>query len=70
MFKRGRFVSSYELATGDLVFFQSHFRGVDHVGIYIDDSQFVHASSHGVRKDTLKLPYYKRRFIGGRRVIK
>ena len=70
MFKRGRFVSSYELATGDLVFFQSHFRGVDHVGIYIDDSQFVHASSHGVRKDTLELPYYKRRFIGGRRVIK
>jgi len=70
MFKCGRFVSSYELATGDLVFFQSRFRGVDHVGIYIDNSQFVHASTHGVRKDTLELPYYKRRFVGGRRVIR
>jgi cell wall-associated NlpC family hydrolase len=52
-----------ELAEGDLVFFHTN-RSFGHVGIYIGNDEFVHASSKRkvVRIDSLNSPYYQKRF--------
>ncbi|MBI4633154.1 MAG: C40 family peptidase [Deltaproteobacteria bacterium] len=53
-----------ELEAGDLVFFNTR-RLLGHVGIYIGNNEFVHASSRkrGVRIDSLETPYYNRHFV-------
>jgi peptidoglycan endopeptidase LytE len=60
----GMRVPRQELAEGDLLFFNTR-KAVGHVGIYIGNNEFVHASSRkkGVRVDNLNTPYYDRRFI-------
>ena len=52
-----------ELEEGDLVFFQTR-RPIGHVGIYIGNHEFVHASrrSKVVRIDSLDMPYFQKRF--------
>jgi cell wall-associated NlpC family hydrolase len=71
-FKTGRDVDRNEISEGDLLFFKtrSH-RYPSHVGIYIGDNQFIHASrsERRVSIDSLDEPYYKRRFIGAKRLI-
>jgi lipoprotein Spr len=53
-----------ELAEGDLVFFNTR-GGVSHVGIYLHNNKFVHAStSGGVTISDLAEPYWEKRFIG------
>ncbi len=59
-----------DLKFGDLVFFNTR-RGIKpgHVGIYIGDHLFAHASrSNGVIVSSLDEEYYSRRFMGGRRI--
>ncbi len=53
-----------ELEAGDLVFFKTR-QLLGHVGIYIGDNKFVHASSRnkGVRIDSLEEPYYNKHFV-------
>jgi LysM repeat protein len=53
-----------ELAEGDLIFFNTR-RAFGHVGIYIGNNEFVHASSvkRKVRVDSLDTPYFDRRFV-------
>lgn len=53
-----------ELIEGDLLFFNTR-RKLGHVGIYIGNNKFVHASSRnrGVRIDSLNTPYFDRRFV-------
>ena len=62
----GMKVAKGELAEGDLVFFNTR-RAFGHVGIYIGNNQFVHASSgkkdRHVRIDSLDKPYYNKRFV-------
>jgi hypothetical protein len=71
----GTTVSFDELQKGDLVFFDTEhkFRGkVNHVGIYIGDGKFIHASSAGKRvmiTSFKEKPFYKQRFLRGERVI-
>ena len=36
--------SFYDAVPGDLFFYNSHGRGVDHVAIYIGDNKILHAS--------------------------
>jgi LysM repeat protein len=57
-------VSRSELVEGDLLFFNTR-RKLGHVGIYIGNNEFVHASSRkrGVRVDNLNMPYYNKRFV-------
>ena len=56
------------LKEGDLVFFNTH-GGVSHVGLYLDNDYFVHASSsEGVTISSLNDHYYAKRFICGGRV--
>ncbi|QQS34950.1 MAG: C40 family peptidase [Ignavibacteriales bacterium] len=59
-----------ELKFGDLVFFNTRRRvKPGHVGIYIGDNLFAHASSKkGVIVSSLDLDYYSKRFMGGRRM--
>ncbi len=71
-FKVGENISKYDLQFGDLVYFNTTKRSYPgHVGIYLGDDQFVHASrSLGVTVSSLEDPYYKKRFIGARRLEK
>jgi len=67
---RGQKVTRWNLKTGDLVFFNT--RGyISHVGIYIGDQHFIHASSGGrkVMESSLNDAYYGNRFLFGKRII-
>jgi cell wall-associated NlpC family hydrolase len=66
----GSVVASHQLLPGDLVFFQIHRDGADHVGIYVGDGEFVHAPRKGaaVRQESLANPWWGRRLLTGRRV--
>jgi cell wall-associated NlpC family hydrolase len=66
----GRRVLESRLQPGDLVFFQTYAEGASHVGIYLGDGHFVHASvSNGVRVDSLSENYYSSRYLGARRAV-
>jgi hypothetical protein len=73
--KVGGYVSFSQLKQGDMVFFDTshkHKGGVNHVGIYLGDGNFIHASSGGKRvmiTNFNKKRFYKNRFLWGRRVI-
>jgi cell wall-associated NlpC family hydrolase len=60
----GLCVPRNELTEGDLLFFNTR-RKLGHVGIYIGNNEFVHASSRkrGVRIDNLNTPYFDKRFV-------
>lgn len=61
-------IKKEELKEGDLVFFNTH-GGVSHVGLYLENNYFVHASSsQGVTISNLDDNYYAKRFICGGRV--
>ena len=58
-FYAGTPIKKSQLRPGDLVFFETYTKGISHVGIYIGNSKFIHASSRGcVRVDSLNKPYY------------
>jgi cell wall-associated NlpC family hydrolase len=70
LYQYGRTVGPSDLLLGDLVFFErvENF-GVSHVGIYIGELQFVHASStSGVIISKMNDSYYRTRFVGAKRV--
>jgi len=72
--KNGAPVSKESLAAGDLVFFSnSGNKNIQHVGIYIGDSKFIHASSgkkYQVTISSLNENYYLKNYVGACRVIK
>jgi cell wall-associated NlpC family hydrolase len=57
---------------GDLVFFKNvRGRGVDHVGIFLGNNRFVHASTKkGVIVSDLDEDYYHQRYVGSCRFAK
>jgi len=72
--KVGEYVRYENLQRGDMVFFDTkkHRSGkVTHVGIYLGNNNFIHASSAGkkvVIYNFNKKQFYKKRFLWGRRV--
>lgn len=68
--QEGEKISRRELKPGDLVFFNTLRRAFSHVGIYLGDNRFIHASS-AIRGDVmisdLSAKYWAKRFEGGRR---
>lgn len=64
-------VTRDELTPGDLVFFRSSGRRVDHVGIYAGDGRFIHAPSKGavVTYAYLDDPYYRAHFVSAGRLL-
>jgi lipoprotein Spr len=67
--KQGSQAFPVKLMPGDLLFFQMS-PDERHVGVYIGNEQFVHAStSKGVMISDLKKDYWKIRFKTARRVI-
>ena len=69
-YTQGCIVERDELLPGDLVFFRNTYRGgISHVGIYLGDDSFIHASRQGVAVTSLSEPYWTKRFAGARRVV-
>jgi len=58
-----------ELQEGDLVFFKIHSRSISHVGIYLGNGRFAHASSRGVAISSLDDDYYSHYFYKGGRLL-
>ncbi|WP_238714763.1 MULTISPECIES: C40 family peptidase [Tenebrionibacter/Tenebrionicola group] len=67
--KQGQRISVSDLRPGDLVFFQTkpHTR---HVGVYIGEEKFIHASSSmGVTMSSLENNYWIHHFEAARRIL-
>ncbi|MEY3089758.1 MAG: hypothetical protein RL113_74 [Pseudomonadota bacterium] len=70
--KYGKYVKREELKRGDLIFFDTskeHRGYVNHVGIYLGDNRFIHASSAKKKVVISKLEknFYSQRYKGARR---
>ncbi|TVR40044.1 MAG: hypothetical protein EA394_08790 [Bacteroidia bacterium] len=66
---QSRRISRRNLQEGDLLFFRTKGRSISHVGIYLGNGYFAHASkSRGVIVSSLTEDYYNKRFARGGRV--
>jgi cell wall-associated NlpC family hydrolase len=67
--KIGKAVELSELKFGDLIFFNTTGESASHVGIYLGDDLFAHASvSLGVTISSLQSSYYVKRYESARRI--
>jgi cell wall-associated NlpC family hydrolase len=68
--KLGKSIELSELKFGDLIFFNTTGESASHVGIYLGDDLFAHASvSLGVTISSLQSSYYAKRYECARRII-
>jgi hypothetical protein len=70
-YETSRHIHRDELQEGDLVFFHTlgRRRAVTHVGVYLRNNKFIHASVSGVMISDLSEGYYEKHFIGSGRVL-
>lgn len=68
--KEGIKIEKDKLREGDLVFFKTNGKSISHVGIYVGDGKFAHASStKGITITSLDDKYYAKRYVTARRVL-
>ena len=66
----GKKISKYQLRTGDVVFFKTAYN-TRHVGIYLENNTFMHAStSKGVTISSLNNDYWRNHYYMSRRFVK
>lgn len=71
-YQKGTWVSKGSLKKGDFVFFSTYAPGASHVGIYLGNDQFIHASSGAGKVIISKLfanTYYSSHYIGAKRML-
>ncbi len=69
--RQGYGIDRNSLRYGDLVFFRTDGRGASHVGIFVGYKEFIHSSaSSGVIISSMNDKYWKRRFVGARRILR
>jgi len=64
----GKEVKKTELIPGDLVFFKTS-KTDKHVGVYVGNNNFMHASIKGIQFTSLDKPFYKKNYWTSRRII-
>ena len=71
MGRRGTLLDRRDVASGDLVFFNTTGQPNSHVGIYVGQNRFVHAPATGgtVRLEDMTKSYWASRYMGARRVV-
>ncbi|MBI3815160.1 MAG: C40 family peptidase [Nitrospinae bacterium] len=59
------------LIPGDLIFFNTSIQGtISHVGVYMDNNTFAHASSsQGVTKSSIRERYFSKRYVRANRIF-
>lgn len=63
-------IDSDDLRPGDLVFFVTSGRDINHVGIMVDAQRFIHASTRkGVIVSALSETYWKTSYVKARRIL-
>jgi cell wall-associated NlpC family hydrolase len=68
--KLGKAVQLSDLKFGDLIFFNTTGENASHVGIYLGDDLFAHASvSFGVTISSLQSSYFAKRYETARRIV-
>jgi lipoprotein Spr/probable lipoprotein NlpC len=64
-----KYISKNEMKAGDILFFKINGKSISHVGIYIADNKFIHASTKsGVVVNDLSQEYYQKSFYKAGRV--
>jgi cell wall-associated NlpC family hydrolase len=73
MYSNGTRVSKSTLSAGDILFFDASSRGksgsIDHVGIYLGNNKFIHASTSNRKVIIQSLSEYQGTYLGAKRVM-
>lgn len=68
-YEKSEKINSAAMKEGDLLFFKIEQEKVSHIGLYLTNNKFVHATKKkGVMINDLDEPYYKKYFIGAGRL--
>jgi len=63
IYQMNELVGREDMQEGDIIFFKIHRNRISHVGMYLGDHKFIHASSsRGVVVDDIRSPYYAKAF--------
>lgn len=70
-YQLGQEITLDQVRAGDLVFFSTVAPGASHVGLALNNEEFVHApaSSGVVRVERVRASYWSGRYVGARRVF-
>lgn len=70
IFKESERISKEELREGDIICFRNRSKRISHIGIYLKDGKFVHASrKYGVTVSDMNKQYFKKRYAGAGRIL-